>query len=353
MGQSDYEILTPSGWRDFAGIKRTPRTHKVELDGLTCTPEHQIKLYGRWWEAQEIAPVKECVEEYFYDPLGVDGIEYLSNDWVSHNCFLGSSATLINGRKLATLVSQRPQKITTLGVKVFHEVEDGHDYVATVDVSRGLGLDYQAIVVVDVTSKPWRVVASYRNNKLPPSLLHEVVYDVATYYNKAMALVETNDVGLRVAEDLLQVDEYEHVIMTQVKGKFGTRVGGGFGQQSRFGVKTSPQVKRIGCAILKQLVERDQLIVNDENILWEFGRFVGKNNTFKAEEGAHDDLVMCLVLFAWLTDQQYFKEAIDVTGLRGALLAQAGPAWGEEDLNPFGMVDTGLDDTSSDVDTAW
>ena len=211
-------------------------------------------------------------------------------------------------------------------------------------------MDYQAIVVVDVTKKPWEVVASYRNNKLPANLLHEVVHDTALYYNRAMVLVETNDVGLRVAEDLLQVDEYDGVIMTQVKGKYGTRVGGGFGQQSRYGVKTSPQVKRIGCAHLKQLVERDQLVINDQDIIWELGRFVGKNNTYKAEEGAHDDLVMCLVLFAWLTDQAFFKESVDVTGLRASLIQAAGEAWSEQDVTPFGMVDTGLAETSDPLD---
>ena len=266
------------------------------------------------------------------------------------NAFLGSSDTLINGRKLAVIPHMKPIKKTTIGVKVFHEPVIAHEYVCTVDVSRGLGLDYQAIVVVDVTAKPFVVVASYRNNRLPPSLLHEAVYDVATHYNKAMVLVETNDVGLRVAEDLLQIDEYENVIMTSVKGKYGTRVGTGSGANARYGIKTSPQTKRIGCAMLKQLVERDQLVINDQDILWELGRFVGKNNQYKAEEGAHDDLVMCLVLFGWLSDQQYFKDSVDISGLRRSMIEAAEGKWTEDDIAPFGMVDTGIEETSSSTD---
>jgi hypothetical protein len=255
--------------------------------------------------------------------------------------FLGSSATLISGRVLGRLKYTKPETVTTIGLKVFRRPEKGHVYVAAVDVSRGLGLDYQAMTIIDVTSKPWEVVASYRNNKLPPNLLHEVVFDAAKYYNDAMALVETNDVGLRVAEDLLQVDEYENVVMSQVKGKFGTRVGGGFGQNSRYGVKTTPQVKRMGCANIKQLIEKDQLVLNDQDIIKEFSTFVGKNNTYKAEDGKHDDLVMTLVLFGWLSDQPFFKDSVDVTGLRAAMIAQAEGAWAEDDLTPFGVVDDG------------
>lgn len=323
---------------------------------ITTTPNGLDGFFKLWQESKDGANDFERVEAHWSEMPGRDEEwarkerERLGDDGFAQEYeteFLGSSATLINGRKLATIPKKKPLKTTTIGVNIFQEPQPAHVYVATVDVSRGLAMDYQAIVVVDVTAKPWEVVASYRNNKLPPSLLHEVVYDTALYYNRAMVLVETNDVGLRVAEDLLQVDEYDNVIMTQIKGKYGTRVGGGFGAQSRFGVKTSPQVKRIGCTHLKQLVERDQIILNDKEILNELGTFVGKNNTYKAEDGKHDDLVMCLVIFAWLTDQQYFKEAVDTSNLRNSLIQAAGEAWSEQDIAPFGMVDTGIEATSS------
>lgn len=329
---------------------------------ITTTPNGLDGFYKLWKESEDGSNDFARVEAHWSEMPGRDEEwarkerERLGEDGFAQEYeteFLGSSATLINGRKLSSIPYKKPQSVTTLGVKIFVQPESGHEYVCTVDVSRGLGLDYQAMTVVDVSVKPWVVVASYRNNRLPPSLLHETVHDVALYYCRAMVLVETNDVGLRVAEDLLQVDEYENVIMTQVKGKYGTRVGGGFGTQSRYGVKTSPQVKRIGCAMLKQLVERDQLVLNDQDILWELGRFVGKNNTYKAEEGAHDDLVMTLVLFAWLTDQQFFKDSVDTTGLRARLIEQAGDSWEESDVTPFGAVDTGLEDTSTPTGDPW
>lgn len=258
-----------------------------------------------------------------------------------YNCeFQGSSGTLINGRILSTIPTIPHIEKTSLGLKIFSHPEKDHTYVVTVDVSRGLGLDYQACVIFDVTSFPYKVVASYRNNKLPPSLLHEIVFNVCTYYNEAMVMVETNDVGLRVAEDLMQVDEYENIMMTQVKSKSGTRLGAGFGSDTRYGMKTTIQTKRIGCTNLKQLIERGQLVINDEDILWELSRFIGKGNTYGAEEGSHDDLVMCLVIFAWITDQQFFKESV-ATDFRTSLVNSGGDVWNEDDLVPFGLISDG------------
>jgi terminase large subunit-like protein len=328
---------------------------------ITTTPNGLEGFYKLWKESEDGENDFQRVEAHWSEMPGRDEAwaakerarltdEGFAQEYETE--FLGSSATLINGRVLARLPKKRPIERTAVGVKVFKRPEEGHQYVAAVDVSRGLGLDYQAMTMVDVTTRPWEVVATYRNNTLPPSLYHEVIHDVAKFYNQASVLVEINDVGQRVAEDLMHVDEYENVIMTQVKGKYGTRAGGGFGQNSRFGVKTTVQVKRIGCAILKQLIERDQLVINDEDILWEFGRFVGKNNTFKAEDGAHDDLVMCLVLFAWLTDQRFFKESMDShADLRAAYVAQA-ETWSEEDLTPFGVIDDGHDEADK-LEEGW
>jgi hypothetical protein len=74
------------------------------------------------------------------------------------------------------------------------------------------------------------------------------------------------------------------------------------------GVRTTTQVKRIGCANFKSLVESDKLIVTDYDLIYEMFRFIENNGKYQAEEGEHDDLVMCCVLFAWMVNQDYFKE---------------------------------------------
>ena len=40
----------------------------------------------------------------------------------------------------------------------------------------------------------------------------------------------------------------------------------------------------------------------------ELSTFVRRGQSWAAEEGSNDDLVMCLVIFAWISNQRYFKE---------------------------------------------
>ena len=40
------------------------------------------------------------------------------------------------------------------GLDVYNEPVNNHDYVITVDVARGVGEDYSAFVVVDITQFP-------------------------------------------------------------------------------------------------------------------------------------------------------------------------------------------------------
>ena len=60
-----------------------------------------------------------------------------------------------------------------------------------------------------------------------------------------------------------------------------------------------------------------------------------------AEEGATDDLVMCLVIYSWLTDQNYFKELTD-DDIRRRLF-QSQQKMIEEDMAPFGFIDDGIE----------
>mgnify|MGYP003328164518 FL=1 len=82
--------------------------------------------------------------------------------------------------------------------------------------------------------------------------------------------------------------------------------------------------------------------------------FVSKADSFSAEEGANDDLVMTLVLFAWLVDQQYFKE-LSSQNIRDNLYKNQLSEL--DDLTtPFGIIDNGLNREEYEVDsegTIW
>lgn len=258
--------------------------------------------------------------------------------------FLGSSGTLIEGSKLKALVIKNPINEKD-GLSQYVAPMEGHTYVAIVDVSRGKGLDYSAFSVIDVTKMPYRQVVSYRNNFVTPVDYAEIIHRVTTAYNSAFILVEVNDIGGQVS-DILHFDfEVETLLFTESAGRTGKRISGGFGTNVDKGIRTTKSVKAVGCNILKLLIEQDQLIINDFNTINELSTFSRKGQSYEAESGCHDDLVMGLVLFSWLSDQTFFKDMTDINTLMK--LRQKSEEEIMEDLIPFGYhVDDFEEDTS-------
>jgi len=255
--------------------------------------------------------------------------------------FLGSVDTLISAAKLKALVFEEP--ITrNKGLDVYEKPKEKAEYLMTVDVSRGIGGDYSAFIVYDITTVPYRIVAKYRNNEIKPMLFPSVINDVARGYNNAWVLCEVNDIGDQVASILNFDLEYPNVLMCAMRGRAGQIVGQGFsGNKTQLGVKMSVTVKKVGCANLKQIVEDDKLIFNDYDIINELTTFIQKKQSFEADDGFHDDLVMCMVIFAWLVQQDYFKEMTD-NDIRQRIYDEQKNQI-EQDMAPFGFITTGLE----------
>ena len=255
--------------------------------------------------------------------------------------FLGSTHTLINASKLKQLVTTSEDPIAKdLDMDIFEQPIPGHTYTMPVDVSEGTDGDYSTFAVIDVTSIPYKVVAKYRNNKIIPMLLPTVVFQAARKYNDAFVLVEINSIGLQVADILHFELAYENLIKIEAKGKQGQAHTPGFKKKIAFGLKHNKQTKMIGCSNLKALIESDKLIVKDPQMISEFTTFVLTKQTYKAEEGSNDDLVMTLVNFGWLTSQRYFKENIN-NNIR-SVLQQEQLNIMDEDIVPFGIIDDGV-----------
>ena len=225
--------------------------------------------------------------------------------------FLGSSNTLIHPTKLKTFAFRKPISIWN-EIEIYNEPIPGHEYVISADTARGLGLDYSAFLIFDITEMPYRLVAKYRNQTISPLLYPSVIYAAGMKFNAAFVMVEINDIGGQVA-DILHTDlEYENLLITTMRGRGGQQVGGGFGTQIQLGVRTTKTVKSVGCSNLKDLLENEKLIVEDFDLISELSSFISRKNSYQAEEGSHDDLVMCSVLFGWLTRQTYFKDLTDM-----------------------------------------
>ena len=258
--------------------------------------------------------------------------------------FLGSVDTLIAPSKLKTLVYESPLT-TNAGLDIFQQAKENHDYITTVDVARGVGADYSAFVVVDITEFPHQVVAKYKDNQIKPMLFPNVIWEVAKSYNNSFILCEVNDIGDQVASILHYDLEYENLLMASMRGRAGQIVGQGFsGKKTQLGVKMSKTVKKVGSLNLKTMIESDKLLFKDYDILSELTTFISKSNSFEAEEGCNDDLAMCLVIYAWLVNQDYFKELTDQDVRKRLYEEQKNQI--EQDMSPFGFIEDGLDETS-------
>jgi hypothetical protein len=253
--------------------------------------------------------------------------------------FIGSSATLIPGAKLKMLTFLNPTAKEE-HMHIYEQPKPGHTYIAVVDCAEGVNLDYSVVSIVDVTEVPYRHVAKFRDNKLSPLIFPTFVYNIANRYNRAWVLVETNSVGQQVV-DILHYDlEYENIFRIEHHEIKGQHISSGFKKGAAYGVKTSKTVKKIGCANLKTLIETDKLITNDFDTIAELNTFVRDKDSYAAEEGNNDDIVMTLVLFSWLTAQSYFKE-ITNSDVRQRLLDERNLQLDEEML-PIGEINDGL-----------
>jgi hypothetical protein len=319
-------VSTPHGMNHFYRLWHDAEKTKNEY---IPTDVHWSEVPGRdeKWKAQTIANTSE---QQFK---------------IEFECeFLGSIDTLIAPSKLRTFAYDNP-KTKNAGLDVYEEPQKKHDYVVTVDVARGVGEDYSAFVVVDITTFPHKVVSKYRNNEIKPMLFPNIIWEVSKSYNNAFVLCEVNDIGDQVAS-ILQYDlEYQNLLMCSMRGRAGQIVGQGFsGKKTQLGVKMSKTVKKVGSLNLKALIEENKLLFNDYEIISELTTFISKHNSFEAEEGCNDDLAMCLVIYAWLVQQDYFKELTDQDVRKRLYEDQKNQI--EQDMAPFGFMSDGLEDNS-------
>lgn len=263
------------------------------------------------------------------------------------NQFLGSSGSLISGWKLKELVHADPI-YTSDEFRQYEEAIRGHEYAIICDVARGKGLDYSAFQVIDVTEMPFRQVAVFQSNLILPPDYAGVIYRTALGYGGAQVLVEINDIGGEVTNILHNDYEYENILYTESAGRAGKRISNGFGGgQIDMGIRTTKTVKNTGCSMFKMLIEGNQLIVNDFETIREISSFAKKGASYEAEAGKHDDLVMCLVLFSWLSNQDYFKQMTNTN----TMMAMRERNIGEDsnELPFFGIMDDGIDDDGMDA----
>ena len=244
------------------------------------------------------------------------------------NTFFGTGDTLINAETLMSLRAQPYKRLMENNhLKVFDEPEKKHDYIMTVDVSKGRGQDYSTFNVIDITSRPFKQVVVYRNNTISPLLFPNIIYKWAKVYNNAYVVIESNDQGMVVCNGLYHDLEYENMhVESAVKA-------------NSLGVEITRRSKRLGCSAIKDILENNKLKIVDEDTILEISTFEAKGQSFEASDGNHDDLMMNLVMFGYFVSTQQFNDMTDID-LKKMLYEQKVMEI-ENDIVPFGFVDDG------------
>ena len=307
---------------------------------IVSTPNGMNHFYKMWVEATEKRSNYKAFEINWWDVPGRD------KDWKKQTIantseeqfkqefeceFLGSAGTLISATKLSQLAVKKPISRRDQ-LDVYEDAKENHGYFITVDVAEGRGQDYSTMNVVDISKLPFKQVAKYRSNTVSPLLLPSVIHKVASLYNEATVLIESNGPGGEVANILHYDLEYENTINES-------------GVMKKLGMKMTKRVKAIGCSNLKDLVEDDKIIINDLETIAELTQFITKGASWCAELGGTDDLVMGLVMFSWYSGQDNFKELNDID-LRMSLMGERAKEI-EDDLTPFGFIEDGIEDEST------
>ena len=340
----------------FASVYPTITSGQNTKVIIVSTPHGMNMFYKIWVDAQERRNDYIATEVHWSEVPGRDEEwkkETIRNTSESQfnaefECeFLGSIDTLISAHRLKTLVYRNPIQ-SNAGLDIYVRPEKDNVYMITADVSRGTANDYSAFVVFDVTEIPYKVVAKFRDNEIKPLLFPTKIHEVAKAYNQAYVMVEVNDIGEQVA-NALQFDlEYDNLVMASMRGRAGQILGAGFsGGRAQLGVRTTKAVKKIGCSNLKQLIEDNKLIIEDYDAVNELSTFIVRGSSYQADDGCNDDLVACMFMFAWATDQTYFKELTD-TDIRKTMIKEQQDML-EQDMAPFGFIVNGIDDPFEDT----
>tara|TARA_R100000805_G_C3625703_1_gene135312 strand:+ start:6516 stop:8183 length:1668 start_codon:yes stop_codon:yes gene_type:complete len=340
----------------FASVYPTITSGQSTKVIIVSTPHGMNMFYKIWVDAQEKRNDYIATEVHWSEVPGRDEEwkkETIRNTSESQfnaefECeFLGSIDTLISAHRLKTLVYRNPIQ-SNAGLDIYVRPEKDNVYMITADVSRGTANDYSAFVVFDVTEIPYKMVAKFRDNEIKPLLFPTKIHEVAKAYNQAYVMVEVNDIGEQVA-NALQFDlEYDNLVMASMRGRAGQILGAGFsGGRAQLGVRTTKAVKKIGCSNLKQLIEDNKLIIEDYDAVNELSTFIVRGSSYQADDGCNDDLVACMFMFAWATDQTYFKELTD-NDIRKTMIKEQQDML-EQDMAPFGFIVNGVDDPFEDT----
>lgn len=302
-----YKVLTSDGYSDFDGISKkiVNKTLNILLENnksIEVSENHNFIIQNVTVKAKTLK-VGDCLElkdnileriidikilnekKEVYDILETKNHSYYANDILNHNCqFLGSSYTLLNPDVLRSFKYCEPDVVWDNMLKVYFPPVKGHKYIMGVDAAKGAN-DAFAVQILDITSLPFKQVAVAQIFKCNYLIMPEFICEWATRYNRAFVIVENNEGAGTFVASMLQIDyEYDNLYTVQK----GPKIEAGF----RTTTKTRPQILET----FQHFTDNHKCEIIDFSTITEANTFIIKDNKYQADNGCHDDLIMCLAL---------------------------------------------------------
>lgn len=321
-----YEVLTPSGYKPFSGMRKTTKEEVVEIElsngqYLEVSKDHKFISYsGQTVKAQELkqdtflaelinvksvkTSVKDC---WLYDltDVGEESL-YFTDGIISHNCdFLSSGDTVFLAEDLAFyettgIIDPVERRGLDGNLWVWETPDFTSTYMVVADVARGDGADYSTFHIIDVERATQ--VVEYKG-KISPSDFGNLLVGIGTEYNDALLVVENASIGWATIEQILR-REYRNLYYSS-RGEMDTvesymnkfdndKLVPGFTQSSR----TRPLI----IAKMMEYVRDRSVTIKSKRLVEEMRVFMWKNGKAQAQDGYNDDLIMAFAIGLYVRD---------------------------------------------------
>lgn len=337
-----YLVCTPNGYKPFTGIsKRLKHCFKFELENgetIECSENHPFVVNNMIYNSSDlkigdllttqiglskIVKIKDLGNKYCYDLLNVgENHQYWTNNILSHNSFLGSVTTLINGKTIEKFKHlfddnnpnlkqayeiQLHKDFPNIKINMYMPPQRNKAYIIGADPSTGSDGDYQALTVWDITNTyKIELVASFYENDVPPKYFAYIIAKIASLYNRAYVAIENNGVSMATLEYLWREFEYDNLV----------HLGGN--PKTSIGIASNADRKFDACLNFKDIFENPmrEILIHDGRLIDEMERFekhsrMGKTPTYYATQG-HDDLMMCSIWAMYILKPDLIENYYDV-----------------------------------------
>ena len=336
------------------GFNKFYEIWKSAIEGRSMYHHQKID----WWQVPnyniETGQWEKRTEEWKQMMVGILGSEeafyyQYGTQFSASDACLVSRETLTRIHQNEILFTSREDIISSLYSKFFfvnpeYDIENFKNkyYIVLVDLAEGGGSDYTVFQILEVNVDPltskatFEQVAFWRSNTVDiekaavefwvmmgqlfrPDLSNVIVsvewntYG-ALFYNYICLLNEPENFKDSAWRFNICKEFDTSVLCHYKKGNMNEEIAGLKNKNSKTipGMRWSAESKKTGCAMLKMMLEKGELIIRDIVQIGELENFEDKNGSgsYKASYG-HDDMMMTLVQLPMVVQTGKYKEFIE------------------------------------------